>query len=225
MPARQLIFDTETTGFDPYNGDRIVEIGVVELVGRKPTGQQVHLYINPERDMPEEAYQIHGLSAEFLADKSVFGEVAKALYDFMAGAELIAHNADFDMKFLLAEFEKAGLAQFAALVSVIDTLAIAKKHYPGQRNTLDALVKRLGVAERDRTLHGALLDSEILADVYLALTGGQVALEIDDTPTNEQRTEAHADSLDNLQHLLVASLSDISADTAWRASVLAPVTK
>ncbi len=175
---RQLIMDTETTGFEYNNGDRIIEIGIVELVGRKFTGEKLHVYINPNRNEPmsEEVLRVHGITDEFLADKPTFDKIAQQVYDFMIGAEVIAHNATFDMNFLNMEFAKVGLKDFARKVKVTDTLAIAKEKYIGQRNSLDALVRRLNVGKQDRSFHGALLDSEILAEVYLAMTGGQVTL-------------------------------------------------
>ncbi len=177
---RQLILDTETTGLDVTNGDRIIEVGIVELINRRFTGEKLHVYINPERTMSEDAIKIHGITEEFLADMPTFAQVGQIIYDFLIGAELIAHNANFDMGFLQAEFERLGLPDISEKVTVTDSLAIAKQQYAGQRNTLDALVKRLNVGKQDRTFHGALLDAEILADVYLAMTGGQVSLAIDD---------------------------------------------
>lgn len=178
---RQLILDTETTGFEATNGDRIIEIGIVELINRKFTGEKLHVYINPNKPMDEEVIRIHGITNEFLADKPVFEQIGQVVYDFMQGAELVAHNAPFDMGFLVAEFNRLGLGDFANQVTVTDSLVIAKQQYAGQRNTLDALVKRLNVGKQDRTFHGALLDAEILAEVYLAMTGGQVSLAIDDS--------------------------------------------
>lgn len=177
---RQLILDTETTGLDAQNGDRIIEIGVVELVNRKFTGEKLHVYINPLREMGEDVIKVHGIHGEFLAQMPTFEQVAKVVYDFLYGAEIVAHNATFDMGFLQAEFARFGFDDFEANVSVTDSLAIAKQMYAGQRNSLDALVKRLDVGKQDRTFHGALLDAEILAEVYLAMTGGQVSLDIDD---------------------------------------------
>lgn len=220
-PERQLIMDTETTGFDPASGDRIVEVGIIELVGRKFTGEKLHVYINPEKEMDDDVIRVHGISNEFVADKPKFAEVAQKVYDFMAGAEIIAHNASFDMKFLTAEFDKVGLKDFAKVVSVTDSLALAKERYPGQKNSLDALVKRLDVGKKDRTFHGALLDSEILAEVYLAMTGGQVSLGIDDIKeeTTEQ-VQIGDEDLSSLAHLLIRTKHGNEADMAWRASVL-----
>lgn len=177
---RQLILDTETTGTDPQSGDRIVEVGIVELINRRFTGEKLHVYINPQRDMSDEVINVHGIYPEFLAQMPTFAQVGQAIFDFIQGAELVAHNASFDMNFLQAEFERMGLPDINERVAVVDSLAIAKQMYAGQRNSLDALVKRLDVGKQDRTFHGALLDAEILAEVYLAMTGGQVALAIDE---------------------------------------------
>lgn len=177
---RQLILDTETTGFEPQNGDRIIEVGIVELVNRRFTGEKLHVYLNPHKQMDNEVIKIHGIHNVFLDSMPTFEQVGKVLHDFLQGAELIAHNASFDMNFLQAEFNRAGLPDITQYVTVTDSLAIAKQLYAGQRNTLDALVKRLNVGKQDRTFHGALLDAEILAEVYLAMTGGQVSLAIDD---------------------------------------------
>ncbi len=169
---REIVLDTETTGFDPETGDRIVEIGGVELKGHVPTGRTYHQYINPERDMPEDAFAVHGLSEEFLRDKPKFAEIGQAFLDFVGDAKLVIHNASFDMKFLNAEL---GWAKMATLPmdQAIDTLAIARKRFPGSPASLDALCRRFGIDNSARTLHGALLDSEILAEVYLELIGGR----------------------------------------------------
>lgn len=177
---RQLILDTETTGTDPQNGDRIVEVGIIELINRRFTGEKLHVYINPQRAMEEAVINVHGIYSEFLDGMPTFAQVGQAIFDFIQGAEVIAHNASFDMNFLQAEFERMGLPSINERVAVVDSLAIAKQMYAGQRNSLDALVKRLDVGKQDRTFHGALLDAEILAEVYLAMTGGQVALAIDE---------------------------------------------
>jgi DNA polymerase-3 subunit epsilon len=174
--SRQIVLDTETTGMDPATGDRIVEIGCVEMVDRMLTGNHFHVYINPERDMPVEAFNVHGLSEEFLSDKPVFATIAQDFANYIDGGELIIHNAAFDMKFLDHELQKVGLKSLTSQCSVIDSLKVARDMYPGQRNSLDALCKRLGIDNSKRTLHGALLDSEILAQVYLAMTGGQDSL-------------------------------------------------
>lgn len=174
--SRQIVLDTETTGMDPNTGDRIVEIGCVEMIDRLLTGNHYHVYINPERDMPIEAYNVHGLSADFLSDKPLFADIAQDFLNYIDGGELIIHNATFDMKFLDYELTKLKMPSLTSQCSVIDSLKLARDMYPGQRNNLDALCRRLGIDNSKRTLHGALLDSEILAQVYLAMTGGQDSL-------------------------------------------------
>ena len=177
---RQIFLDTETTGLSAEGGDRIIEIGCVELVGRKLTSNNRHFYLNPGRDSHEDALKVHGISNEFLRDKPKFAAVADELMEYLAGAEIIIHNAAFDIAFLNKELELIGKAGFKTHVACItDTLAMAKELYPGKRNSLDALCDRLGVDNSSRTLHGALLDAELLADVYINLTRGQDALLID----------------------------------------------
>jgi len=177
---RQIILDTETTGLNPKNGDRLVEIGCIELVNRRLTGKTLHFYVNPERDMPEEAARIHGLRAEFLADKPVFKDLAEEIIAFTKDAEVIIHNAAFDMGFLDMEFRKAGYPLFSSVVSgVIDTLKDAQQMFPGKRNNLDALCQRFEVKNDHRTFHGALLDAQLLAEVYLCMTRGQNDLGMD----------------------------------------------
>lgn len=181
MPVmRQIVLDTETTGLSAEGGDRIIEVGCVELLNRKLTGNNKHFYLNPGRDSHEDALKVHGISNEFLRDKPKFMEVADELLDYLQGAEIIIHNAAFDVSFLNKELELIGKPAFASFVgSVTDTLRMAKEMYPGKRNSLDALCDRLGVDNSGRTLHGALLDAELLADVYINLTRGQDALLID----------------------------------------------
>lgn len=177
---RQIILDTETTGLNPRTGDRIIEIGCVELLNRRLTGNNLHFYVNPERDSDPGALAVHGLTTEFLSDKPKFAEIVDPLRDFVKDAELIIHNAPFDIGFLDAEFSLLGLPPFLEhCAGVIDTLVQAKQMFPGKRNSLDALCDRLGVSNAHRTLHGALLDSELLAEVYLAMTRGQDSLVID----------------------------------------------
>jgi DNA polymerase III subunit epsilon len=177
---RQIVLDTETTGLSAEGGDRIIEIGCVELLARKLTGNNRHFYLNPERDSHEDALKVHGISNEFLSDKPKFAAVADELMGYLAGAEVIIPNAAFDVAFLNKELELAGKPLLKACVGqVTDTLAMAKEMYPGKRNSLDALCDRLGVDNSSRTLHGALLDAELLADVYINLTRGQDALLID----------------------------------------------
>jgi DNA polymerase III subunit epsilon len=171
---REIVLDTETTGLDPYQGHRLVEIGCVELVNGIPSGQTFHRYLNPERDMPAEAFAVHGLSAEFLKDKPLFDEVADELAAFIADAPLVAHNAMFDLGFLNAELERAGKA-LVARERLVDTLLLARRKHPGTGNRLDDLCARYGIDNSRRTKHGALLDAEILAEVYLELIGARQA--------------------------------------------------
>jgi len=177
---RQIFLDTETTGLSADNGDRVIEIGCVELLNRKLTGNNKHFYLNPGRDSHEEALKVHGITTEFLKDKPKFAAVADDLLDYLQDAEIIIHNAAFDVGFLNKELELIGRPPFKEFVaSVIDTLVMAKEMFPGKRNSLNALCDRLGVDNSGRTLHGALLDAELLADVYINLTRGQDALLID----------------------------------------------
>lgn len=182
---REIVLDTETTGFDPFSGDRIVEIGAVELLNHMPTGETFHVYINPERSMPQEAFGVHGIGPDLLEppqqpekgqvtlrDKPVFAKVGQSFLDFVRDSRMVIHNASFDMKFLNAELEWMGLPQLP-MEQALDTLAMARKRFPGSPATLDALCRRFGIDNSNRTLHGALLDSEILADVYLELIGGR----------------------------------------------------
>ncbi len=180
---REIILDTETTGLDPASGHRIVEIGCIELFNVIPTGQSYHVYLDPERDMPEEAFRVHGISAEFLAGKPKFGEVAEALLAFLGDAPLVAHNAEFDMRFINAELMAHGFSPIGT-DRVIDTLALARRRHPGAANSLDALCQRYGIDLSRRSKHGALLDAEILAEVYAELMGGrQTSLALDPTAT------------------------------------------
>ncbi|OOG51967.1 DNA polymerase III subunit epsilon [Polaromonas sp. C04] len=187
--SRQIVLDTETTGLSAEGGDRIIEIGCVELLARKLTGNNKHFYLNPGRDSHEDALKVHGISSEFLRDKPRFEAVADELLDYLRDAEIIIHNAQFDVSFLNKELELIGrpaLGQFVG--SVTDTLAMAKEMFPGKRNSLNALCDRLGVDNSTRTLHGALLDAELLADVYINLTRGQDALLMDLEPGDNQGT-------------------------------------
>lgn len=169
---REIVFDTETTGLEPLKGDRLVEIGAVELFNHLPTGRHYHVYINPERSMPDEAFRVHGLSTEFLADKPLFSAVVDEFLAFIGDATLIAHNANFDIGFLNAEFARLGKPPIPP-DRVIDTLALARRKHPKAANTLDALCSRYGVDTSSRTVHGGLIDSVLLADVYLELIGGR----------------------------------------------------
>ncbi|KJZ10682.1 MAG: DNA polymerase III subunit epsilon [Marinomonas sp.] len=178
---RQIILDTETTGIDPKQGHRIIEIGCVEMVDRKLTQNHFHVYINPDRQVEEEAFQVHGIGDEFLADKPRFHEIAQDFLNYIQGAELVIHNAPFDVGFIDHEFAKLGnFPKVADICSVFDTLAFARNKHPGAKNNLDALCRRYGIDNSHRELHGALLDSEILADVYLLMTGGQTSLGLGD---------------------------------------------
>jgi DNA polymerase-3 subunit epsilon len=182
--TRQIVLDTETTGLSAEAGDRIIEIGCVELVARKLTGNNKHWYLNPERDSHEDALKVHGISNEFLRDKPKFAAIAEELVEYLRGADVIIHNAAFDVGFLDKELDRLGLPPVTSYVAnITDTLAMAKELYPGKRNSLDALCDRLGVDNSTRTLHGALLDAELLADVYINMTRGQEALLIDVLPT------------------------------------------
>ncbi len=188
---RQVVFDTETTGFNAEGDDRVVEIGAVELVRGAVTGATFHIYINPEREMPDSAYKVHGLSTEFLKDKPLFGDpmVAQAFVEFAADAELIAHNAEFDMRFMQAELARAGMPELTN--DVIDTLVLARRKFPGSPASLDALCSRFGIdtTERERHGHGALLDSRLLAEVYIELTGGvQAGLDFATMGRTEEET-------------------------------------
>lgn len=189
---RQIVLDTETTGLSADNGDRIIEIGCVELLNRKLTGHNLHHYVNPERDSHEDALKVHGISNEFLRDKPKFAAIADELIEYLRGAELIIHNAPFDIAFLNKEMERLGRPPITSVVAgVTDSLVMAKEMFPGKRNGLDALCDRLGVDNSSRTLHGALLDAELLADVYINMTRGQDALLIDsgDAPGEAGATE------------------------------------
>ncbi|HEV7256294.1 MAG TPA: DNA polymerase III subunit epsilon [Bosea sp. (in: a-proteobacteria)] len=171
---REIVLDTETTGVEANNGDRIVEIGCVELVNHCPSGRTFHVYINPERSMPVEAFNVHGLSEEFLSDKPLFAAVAQEFAAFIAGAKLVIHNAAFDVGFINMEFKRLGLPPIEQAF-VVDTLSMARRKHPGASNSLDALCSRYGIDNSRRTKHGALLDSEILAEVYIELLGGKQA--------------------------------------------------
>ncbi|MDC7784238.1 DNA polymerase III subunit epsilon [Rhodoplanes sp. TEM] len=178
MTTREIVFDTETTGLDPYKGDRLVEIGCIELLNRVPSGQTFHKYLNPQRDMPAEAFAVHGLSAEFLADKPLFADVVEEFVAFLGDAPLIAHNASFDLGFINAELERCGLAPIPR-TRLVDTLQLARRKYPGASNRLDDLCARYRIDTSRRVKHGALLDAELLAEVYLELIEArQVSLDL-----------------------------------------------
>ncbi|MFK7862903.1 MAG: DNA polymerase III subunit epsilon [Pseudohongiellaceae bacterium] len=175
---RQVVLDTETTGLDPKQGHRVIEIGCVEIDNRKLTGKHFHCYLNPERDIDEAAVEVHGLTRAFLSRKPLFKQIEKEFVEFIKGAELVIHNAPFDLGFLDNELElnKSEVPKIDTFCGVLDTLLLARKKHPGQRNNLDALCKRYGIDNTQRELHGALLDAEILADVYLVMTSGQSSL-------------------------------------------------
>ncbi|MCH8175654.1 MAG: DNA polymerase III subunit epsilon [Proteobacteria bacterium] len=195
---RQIILDTETTGLDPLQGHRIIEIGCVELEDRKLTGNHYQCYLNPEREVDIAAMEVHGISDEFLADKPVFAQVEAEFIDFVRGAELLIHNAPFDIGFLDNELRlsNAGNGPMEDLCEVLDTLVLARAKHPGQRNSLDALCKRYDVDNTQRELHGALLDAEILADVYLMMTSGQSSLPLQDEPEEALKRRRQARKYD-----------------------------
>jgi DNA polymerase-3 subunit epsilon len=233
--SRQIVLDTETTGLSADGGDRIIEIGCVELLNRKLTGNNLHFYLNPQRDSHEDALKVHGISNEFLRDKPKFSEVAEDILHYLQGAELIIHNAAFDVSFLNKELDLMGMPPLTDFVdSVTDTLVMAKEMFPGKRNSLNALCDRLGVDNSGRKLHGALLDAELLADVYINMTRGQDALGIDLGSTDDStahRTqvtvadlstyalqECRATDAERLAHdALLADLDKASkGKTVWR---------
>ncbi len=221
---RQIVLDTETTGLSALDGDRILEIGCVELLNRKLTGNNLHHYINPERESHEEALKVHGITNEFLLDKPKFAAISAELVDYLSGAELIIHNASFDVGFLNSEFERLGLPKVTEIASnVIDTLAMAKEFYPGKRNSLDALCDRLGIDNSNRTLHGALLDAELLADVFIAMTRGQDALLGTDHDTFDTHASTSAGQRVDLATLklsvIVASSNELSQHEATLADI------
>jgi DNA polymerase-3 subunit epsilon len=199
--SRQIVLDTETTGLEPSQGHRIIEIGCVELINRRLTGNNYHQYLQPDREIDEGALQVHGISNEFLKDKPRFNDIVDDLMNYLKDAELVIHNAPFDVGFINHELKSVdkGLGSIADHCTVIDTLVMARKMHPGQKNNLDALCKRYDVNNTQRDLHGALLDAEILSEVYLRMTGGQVGLALD----SEQSTEKEDG---------VATVSRISAD-------------
>lgn len=189
--VRQIVLDTETTGLEPEQGHRIIEIGCVELVERRLTGNNFHVYLQPDREIDAAAVEVHGITNEFLADKPRFADTVGDLMGYLRGAELVIHNAPFDVGFLDAELARiSGAGSIAAHCTVLDTLVMARRKHPGQRNSLDALCGRYDVDNSRRDKHGALLDAEILADVYLAMTGGQTSLSLDAELAQEEQTLA-----------------------------------
>lgn len=216
---RQIILDTETTGLDPAQGHRVIEIGGVEIVNRQPTGRHFHRYVNPERDIDEGALQVHGISEEFLQDKPKFREIASEFLDYVKGAELVIHNAAFDIAFLNHELRLLGREPVTKVCAgVVDTLRQARELHPGKRNSLDALCERYQIDNAGRTLHGALLDAQLLAEVYLAMTRGQDSLLIDAAPA----ASAHADEAarEKIPVLVVpASAAELAAHAQYLADL------
>jgi DNA polymerase-3 subunit epsilon len=204
---RQIILDTETTGLEPKQGHRVIEIGAIEMVNRRLTGNNFHRYINPERDIDVAAFEVHGISTEFLQEKPVFDDLAVELLGFIKGAELVIHNAPFDVGFLNNEFRIVGYGDklIDTNCTVLDTLVMARHKHPGQKNNLDALCRRYEVDNTQRTLHGALLDAEILADVYLQMTGGQMTLLGESEDITLQTGERKEVKIDINQSVKVAS--------------------
>jgi DNA polymerase-3 subunit epsilon len=223
---RQIVLDTETTGLSAETGDRIIEVGCVELFNRKLTGNNLHLYVNPERNSDEGALRVHGISDDFLRDKPKFAAIADQLLAYLSGAELIIHNAPFDIGFLNKEFERLGRGKVAEHVAgVIDTLVMAKEMFPGKRNSLDALCGRLEVDNSGRTLHGALLDAELLADVYINMTRGQNALVIDTAPSDDPQTLVLAAPAVDLRQYQLPVVQGNAAELAAHAAVLVDLDK
>jgi DNA polymerase-3 subunit epsilon len=227
---RQIVLDTETTGLEPKDGHRIVEIGAIELVGRRLTERRLHRYLNPQRDSDERALAVHGLTREFLADKPLFAEIAEELAEFVLGAEVIIHNAPFDVSFLDEEFARLGRRPFAEhCEKVTDSLRLARELHPGKRNSLDALCERYSISNRHRTLHGALLDAGLLGEVYLAMTRGQDSLVMDlsraapaqeAAPVAPERLiviEADAEEAAAHEAVLDSIEKQIKATPVWRA--------
>ncbi|PUE57439.1 DNA polymerase III subunit epsilon [Limnohabitans sp. Rim8] len=209
---RQIFLDTETTGLSAENGDRVIEIGCVELLHRKLTGNNLHFYLNPERDSHEDALRVHGITNEFLKDKPKFGEVVDQFLEYIEGAEVIIHNAPFDIGFLNKELELQGRPRFTTFVDgITDTLVMAKEMFPGKRNSLDSLCDRLEVDNSGRTLHGALLDAELLADVYINMTRGQDALLMEVESNDEQSRMTERVDLSSYQlPVIVATEQEMS---------------
>lgn len=208
---RQVVLDTETTGIGAEKGHRIIEIGCVEVIDRKLTGRHYHQYINPQRSSDEEAVAVHGITDEFLADKPIYSQVAQAFYDFIEGAELVIHNAPFDVGFMDMEFRRLNMPETASFCTILDTLVLARDMHPGQRNSLDALCKRYGIDNSHRELHGALLDAEILADVYLMMTGGQTDLMF--SAEQEQGVDEPVVDLDQFSNADASALTIVKANS------------
>ena len=236
MSSRQIILDTETTGLEPAAGHRIIEIGCVELVNRRLSGNNFHTYLNPGRESDEAALEVHGLTSEFLADKPAFEEVVEEFLAYVTGAEIIIHNAPFDLAFLDAELGRLKRGRFRQHVSgVVDSLLMARELHPGRRNNLDALCDRYGISNAHRTLHGALLDGQLLAEVYLAMTRGQDALgmehetvsgpvhqEVSEGPLSTFVLRASADELVSHQGVLASIARESRGQPVWDDSAAAP---
>ncbi|MEM7294436.1 MAG: DNA polymerase III subunit epsilon [Pseudomonadota bacterium] len=215
--TRQIVLDTETTGLDPGQGHRIIEIGGVELIDRRLTGAHFHEYLQPDREVDVGAIEVHGITNEFLMDKPRFETVAEKFLQFVKGAELVIHNAAFDIGFIDAELARMERSSVLDNCDVLDTLALAREFYPGQRNSLDALCKRLEIDNSQRTLHGALLDAEILADVYLQMTGGQTSLSLDiDSEASVARDDSDGGSLEiTATRIIAANDEELALHRQW----------
>lgn len=201
--SRQIILDTETTGLDPKSGHRLIELGCIELEARRPTGKSLHMYFNPDREVPQEAINVHGITNEFLQDKPRFFEAVDEVMQFLQGAELVIHNAPFDLGFLNHELNllrRNDWGNIEAHCEILDTLLMARERHPGQRNSLDALCKRYDIDNSHRTFHGALLDSQILMDVYLRMTGGQTLLFVEEENAKDDRANNTARSIQKIKH-------------------------
>ncbi|CAA7614026.1 DNA polymerase III subunit epsilon [Candidatus Terasakiella magnetica] len=220
---REIVLDTETTGFDPLSGHRLVEIGCVELHNHLPTGEVFHRYVNPERDMPEEAFKVHGLSAEFLSDKPLFAEVVTDFLDFIGDSLLVIHNAEFDMRFINAELARIGFPTLPMSRS-LDTVAMARKRFPGAQANLDALCRRFEIDNTHRTKHGALLDSELLAEVYLQLIGGrQPGLELAAGKAATQSTGTKIERIARPPRPHAPSADELAAHAAFVGKLKNPI--
>ena len=225
--ARQIVLDTETTGLSAADGDRVIELGCVELLDRKLTGNNLHLYFNPDRESHEDALRVHGITTAFLADKPRFHEAAAQIKEYLQGAELVIHNAPFDMGFLNKEFERMGQPSLTSMVSgVIDSLVMAKELFPGKRNSLDALCDRLEVDNSGRELHGALLDAELLADVYINMTRGQEQLlSVDTVQSSAGNAAGIVVARQDLRKFDLPVIAPSDAELALHDQVLAQIDK
>lgn len=213
IKMRQIVLDTETTGVEAHNGDRVIEIGCIELLNREPTGNNLHIYFNPNRESSPGALAVHGLSTEFLSQYNTFDKHAQEITDYLKGAELLIHNAAFDIGFLNAELARCNMAPIEDVAAKItDTLALARTKFPGQRNNLDALCDRLKISNEHRVLHGALLDAELLTDVWLSLTREQFGLldvfQENDTPNNQQKNVVAKGVVNNLNLPIIKADED-----------------